>query len=142
MLVKQANAFRPMELLAWFAIVGMIGLWTMTFALENGQGAAFAAAEKPLVIGAILYSAIGASLFAHSTYYWLLQRLPVSIVASSAPLTTIFAVLFGVAFLGEPFGWRFVIGGLMTISGVALVLLRSAKKQDIRESSSEPGIVQ
>lgn len=139
-LVKQAKGFRPMELLAWFAVVGAAALWTMTFVFESGQGAALAAGDKPLIVAAVLYSAIGGSIFGHSAYYWLLQRLPVSLVASSVPLTTFFAVLFGVLLLGDPTGPRFIVGGLMTVGGVGLVLLRSAAKQDITAPVAEPGV--
>lgn len=139
-LVKQSRAFRPMELLAWFAVVGTAALWVLTFLLEADHGAALAASNKPLIAGAVLYSAIGGSIFAHSAYYWLLQRLPVSIVASSVPLTTFFAVFFGVLLLGDPFGPRIFIGGLMTVGGVAFVLLRSARKQDIKAAMAEPGV--
>lgn len=140
-LVKQSHAFRPIELLAWFAVVGTITLWIITFLFESGHGAALAASNKPLIVGAVLYSALGGSIFAHSAYYWLLQRLPVSIVASSVPLTTFFAVFFGVLLLGDPFGPRLVIGGLMTVGGVGFVLLRSARKQDIKAPVAEPGVV-
>lgn len=138
--VKRATAFKPHELLAWFGVIGTIALWICTFLLEDGQGAALAAADKTMIIGAILYSAIVASIFAHSAYYWLLQRLPVSVVAPSVLLTTVLAVFFGVMLLGDPFGPRMIIGGLMTLAGVGVVLLRSAKKQVNNPALTEPPV--
>lgn len=140
-LVKQSKAFRPMELLAWFAVVGTAALWAMTFLLESNHGEALASSDKPVIVGAVLYSALGGSIFGHSAYYWLLQRLPVSVVASSVPLTTFFAVCFGILLLGDPFGPRLVVGGLLTVGGVGFVLLRSARKQDIKTPVAEPEIV-
>ena len=128
-LVKQSTAFKPHELLAWFAVVGAAGLWLMTFAFESGQAEAFAASDKGLVIGAIVYSAVGASIFGHTAYYWLLQRLPVSLVAPSMLLTTVMAVFFSVVLLGDPFGPTMIAGGLMTLAGVGFVLFRNAVKQ-------------
>ncbi len=139
-LVKQSRAFRPIELLAWFAVVGTAALWSMTFAFESNHGAAFAQSDKTMVVGAVLYSAIAASIFGHTAYYWLLHRLPVSVVASTIPLTTFIAVLAGVLLLGDPFGPRFIIGGLMTVGGVGLVLLRNAAKQDIKRPMVESEI--
>lgn len=138
--VKQATAFKPHELLAWFGVVGTIGLWIGTFLFEDGQGAALAAADKTMIVGAILYSAIVASVFAHSAYYWLLQRLPVSVVAPSVLLTTVIAVFLSVMLLGDPFGPRMIIGGLMTLAGVGIVLLRSAKKQVNNPALTEPTV--
>ena len=128
-LVKKSTAFKPHELLAWFAVIGAAGLWLMTALFESGQAEAFAGSDKGLVVGAIIYSAIGASVFGHTAYYWLLQRLPVSVVAPSMLLTTVMAVFFSVLLLGDPFGLRMVAGGLMTLGGVGFVLYRNAHKQ-------------
>jgi len=140
-LVKQSKAFKPVELLAWFALVGSVGLWVMTFLFETGQAAAYAASDKMFIAGAILYSAIGGSIFGHTAYYWLLQRLPVSVVAPSVLLTTVLAVFFSVLILGDPFGLRMVIGGLMTLAGVGIVLLRSTRKEDVKTPIGEPDLV-
>lgn len=137
-LVKQSKIFKPHELLAWFAVVGAIGLWMLTLIFESGQQEAWAASNKTMIVGAILYSAIGGSIFGHSAYYWLLQRLPVSVVAPSVLLTTVLAVFFSVLLLGDPFGPPMTIGGLMTLAGVGVVILRGAKKQANNPALTEP----
>ncbi len=128
-IVKRTTAFKPHELLAWFSLVGAVTLSAMSFIFEEGQFGAFQHSDKLFLTGAILYSALGASLFGHTTYYWLLQRLPISVVAPSVLLTTVCAVFFGVLLMGDPFGVRMMIGGFMTLCGVGLVLLRNVKKQ-------------
>ncbi|MHA7873739.1 MAG: DMT family transporter, partial [Hyphococcus sp.] len=140
-LVKQAKEFKPLELLAWFSFVGSGGLWILTYLIEDGQRAALAAADPAIAVGAILYSAIGASIFGHTAYYWLLQRLPVSIVAPSALLTTVMAVAFSVWLLNDPFGLRMIIGGLMTLAGVGIVLLRTATKENAKTPVAEADVV-
>ena len=136
--VKKSTAFKPQQLLAWFGVIGAVSLWLMTFLFESGQGEAFAAADKPRVIGAILYSAVVASVIGHTAYYWLLHRLPVSLVAPSALMTTLFAVVFSVILLGDPFGPQMAIGGAMTLTGIGFVLLRSATKQANTAVMTEP----
>lgn len=138
-LVKKSSGFKPIELLSWFALVGSVGLWGLTFLIENGQRQALAESDMTLVVGAVLYSAIGGSIIGHTAYYWLLQRLPVSTVAPSILVTTLIAVFFGVVLLGEPFGLREIAGGIMVLAGVALVILRNAAKQDIKAPMTEPG---
>jgi O-acetylserine/cysteine efflux transporter len=125
-LVKRAQGFKPWELLAWFALIGTIVLTGGTLLLEQGQFAA-AAADPWRLVGAIVYSAVLGSIFGHTAYYWLLQRLPVSQVAASGLLTPVLAVLFSVVFLHELLTARFLIGGAMALAGVGVVLLRSAK---------------
>lgn len=128
-IVKRTTAFKPHELLAWFSLVGAVTLSAMTLIFEEGQLDAFQHSDKLFLAGAILYSALGASLFGHTAYYWLLQRLPISVVAPSVLLTTICAVFFGVLLMGDPFGPRMMVGGFMTLCGVGVVLLRNVKKQ-------------
>jgi O-acetylserine/cysteine efflux transporter len=97
----------------------------MSFIIERDQLGAFDASNKALVIGAILYSALVASIFGHTTYYWLIQRRPISEVASSTLLTTMLAVTFSIALLGEAFTPAFAIGGVLTLIGVGVVVLRA-----------------
>ncbi|WP_133162164.1 DMT family transporter [Hyphococcus luteus] len=137
-IVKRTTAFKPHELLAWFALVGAVALMTMSFFLEEGQGAAWASADRTLIVGAILYSALGASLFGHTAYYWLLQRLPISMVAPAVLFTTVIAVFSSVFLLGDPFGPRMAAGGLMTLAGVGVVLFRNVKKQAKNKALLEP----
>lgn len=137
-IVKRTTAFKPHELLAWFALVGAVTLSVMTFIFEEGQFGAFQHSDKLFLAGAILYSALGASLFGHTAYYWLLQRLPISVVAPSVLMTTICAVFFGVLLMGDPFGPPMMIGGFMTLCGVGLVLLRNVKKQANNDAFVRP----
>ncbi len=138
-LIKKSMAFKPFELLAWFSVIGTVVLWSATMVFENGQVEAFQAADKWLLTGAILFSAFGGSIFGHSAYYWLLQRLPVSQVAPSALLTTVIAVFFSVLLLGDPLSTRLFIGGAMTLVGVGIVLLRGPKTRPPTSRPLEAG---
>lgn len=127
-LVKTVRDFKPHELLAWFGLAGCVVLWTATLIFEHGHITALQNSDVLEVVGAVFYSAVVASIFGHTAYYWLIQRLPVSIVAPSALLATMFAVIFSVILLGDPVTATLVIGGSMTIGGVGFVLFRSAAR--------------
>ena len=133
--IKRSEGFKPHELLAWFSLIGAVALWPLTFIFENGQSAAWAASDKWLIAGAILYSAIGGSILAHTAYYWLLQRLPVSQVAVTTLLTTVIAVSAGVLILKDPFGPPLIVGGIMTLAGVAVVLSRTPKDKVVETAA-------
>lgn len=124
-LVKKIDGFKPWELLAWFGVIGAPCLWAITALAEREQFAALAAADRKIVIGAVLYSALVSSIFGHTAYYWLIQRRPVSEVASSTLLTTFLAVAFSILLLGEPLTHVILIGGAMTLAGVGIVVLRA-----------------
>lgn len=139
--VKQSAGFRPHELLAWFALLGTLVLWSLTLLFEHGQSQSLLAGDRWLIAGAVAFSAIGASIYAHTAYYWLLQRLPVSQVAPSGLLTTIFAVGASVVFLGEPLTPLFLVGGLMALTGVAIILIRSTKSPIVEPGAPEPVVL-
>ena len=130
-LVKSIKTFKPIELLAAFAVVGACVNWTGTALFEENQIASFAE-NRWRIGGAILYSVVLASLFGHTSYYWLLQRRPISQISPSLLLTTVFAVTLGVLLLGEPVSLSMVIGGLMTLFGVGVIILRSEPKSAAR----------
>ncbi len=127
-IVKKVKQVGPLQLLSWFAIVGSCVLWPMTFWLEDGQSAAFATDTRYAFLGAVLYSAVLASVLAHGTYYWLLRRLPLHTVAPSGLMMTVIAVAAAALILKEPLTPRLLGGGLLTLSGIAMILLRNLQK--------------
>ncbi len=127
-LVKRIAGFRPLELLAWFAVVGAFLLWSLSLVLEPSAFQAVRPEDRLLLAGGILYSVIGASIIGHTCYYWLLQRLPISIVAPSGLLTTLLAVVLSVVLLREALSARLVAGGLMVVFGVGVILWRNQVK--------------
>lgn len=127
--VKKIEGVRPLELLGWFAIFGSGLLWTATLSLESDQLAVFGEDTLWPFLAALSFTVFGASLFGHTTFYWLIQRLPVNQVSSSTLMATIIAVSGGVLFLGEPITWQFLVGGAMTLAGVGVILIRTRPKQ-------------
>ena len=127
-LVKKVSGVGPYQLLAWFALVGSAILWTLTLATERNQMEAFKGDNLVPFISALAYSALVVSLIGHASYYWLLQRLPIYIVATTGLVTTLIAVLGGVLILGEHLNTQFYIGGAMTVLGVAVILWRNRTK--------------
>ena len=73
-----------------------------------------------------VYSAIGATIVGHGSFYYLLQRYQVNDVAPFITLSSLFAVLFGILLLGDQMTWRIVVGGLLTLVGVTVVAMRSS----------------
>ena len=74
--------------------------------------------------GALLYTALAASLVAHTSYFYLVQRYPVTSVAPVTTLSPVFSVVLCVLFLGEVLSVRLVVGAVCTLVGVAIITLR------------------
>lgn len=127
-LVKLVKGVGPLQLLAWFAVIGTVVLWPLSLILENNQLEAFAPENRRTFAFALAYSALLVSIVAHGSYYWLLQRLPIYIVSSTGLMTTIIAVIASIIILGEALTLELLLGGLITLSGIGLILTRSNPK--------------
>ncbi|RZO65370.1 MAG: DMT family transporter [Parvularculaceae bacterium] len=139
-LVKKRSDYKPIELLAFFALVGAVFLCVTASVLDPGGWAVLAGGPLEKSVGGIAYSVIGGSIIGHTSYYWLIQRLPISTVAPSVLLATLIAVFFSVLLLGEPFTPAFIVGGLMTVGGVGVILMRQAQDdQSGKQSSASAG---
>ncbi len=111
---------------AWIALIAAPCLFVLSLIFEDGQWEALQSATW-IDYGAPAYSAIGSSLIGHGIVYYLLLRYPVSITAPLMLLTPVLAVLFGVTVWGDHLTWRLVLGGLMTLLGVAVITVRAPK---------------
>lgn len=129
-LVKLLKGVGPLQLLAWCAVIGSAVLWPMSFILENNQLDAFSPENRKVFIMALIYSALIVSIVAHSSYYWLLQRLPIYIVSSTGLMTTVIAVIASALILGEALTLNLLLGGLITLGGIGLILARNNKAHE------------
>lgn len=133
--VKSVKSINPVQLLAWFGIVGSIVLWPLSLILEDGQMSAFAPETRVNFGLALMYSVLLVSLVAHGSYYWLLQRLPIHTVAPSGLMTTVIGVAAGVLILKEAPTAILFIGAFITLSGISVILWRNRKQAKVTEVS-------
>ena len=123
--VKSVKSVNPLQLLAWFGVVGSVVLWPLSLTLEDNQMSAFAPETRVNFGLALIYSVFLVSLIAHGSYYWLLQRLPIHTVAPSGLMTTVIGVAAGVLILKEAPTAILLVGAIITISGITLILWRN-----------------
>lgn len=117
------------QLQAWIAMLSWPILLVLTLLMEDGQVDAIRSAGW-LGWSAVLYTAIGASLFGHAGMYYLLQRYEVTQTAPLTLLAPIWGVVFSIMLLGETLTPRMIAGGLMTLIGVAIVSMRQKELVD------------
>jgi drug/metabolite transporter (DMT)-like permease len=70
---------------------------------------------------ALAYLAGAGSLLAYSAYFWLLDRIPPTLVATHTYVNPVVALILGWAVAGEALTARFVFGGVVVIAAIALV---------------------
>jgi O-acetylserine/cysteine efflux transporter len=124
--IKRVRDLEPLELQAWLAWGSVPLLLPLSLLLEDGQLASLHTAG-PVGWGALLYSALLSSLVAHTAYFALIRRYPVSSVAPVTVLTPLFSVFFSVLLLGDVLDSRMIVGGLLTLTGVTVIVIRERK---------------
>jgi drug/metabolite transporter (DMT)-like permease len=81
----------------------------------------------PAVI-CLLYLAVVGTVIAFSLYYWLIKNMKVTDTMMIALVTPVVAVILGMVALKETLEWRTLAGGLLIISGLALIVFRRPRK--------------
>jgi O-acetylserine/cysteine efflux transporter len=127
--IKRLPEFKPLEVQAWFSWVSLPVLALLAVTVHRpdledlraipGQGWA-----------AVAFTAIGGSLVAHTGFYHLVQRYPVTSVAPLTVLSPVFSVLFGVTLLHDALTPRIAVGGMVTLVGVLIITLRERRLTD------------
>jgi O-acetylserine/cysteine efflux transporter len=127
--VKRLSGVRPLELQAWIASSGGVVLMLMSLLLESGQGQSLHTATWR-GWAALAFTAVMSSLIAHSAWYYLISRYPVTRLSPITLLSPLFGVLFGVTLLGDQLTARMLAGGAVTLAGVFIVVLRERQIVD------------
>ena len=126
---RLGSQLKPLELQAWFAVSGLPVLWLLSAWLEDGQRAAVASASLR-DWGALLFTALVSSLVAHTGYYWLVRRYPVTSLSPLTTLSPVFGVTFGVLIYGDTLTAQILLGGLLTLIGVTIISVREKRFVD------------
>ena len=126
-LMRRLSGVGVFNLQAWIALVSTIVLSILTWSFESPDWREFRTFSV-LQFWTPIYSAIGATVIGHGSLYYLLQRYEVNHVAPFITLSSLFAVLFGIAFMGETLTLKVVLGGLLTLFGVTIIALRNARQ--------------
>jgi O-acetylserine/cysteine efflux transporter len=113
----------PLSLVAWMTLLAAPQLILLSLVLEERPVAA-ALAMGWDGWGPIIYMSVLVSIVSHTLWYGLVQRHPLNVTAPFALLTPVFGVLFGVLILGERLTLWMVAGGLITLAGVAIIIVR------------------
>jgi O-acetylserine/cysteine efflux transporter len=125
--VKKLRGFTPLGLLAWTAWIGMPVLLLTSLRVEEPDFVQLMHEITWQGWAALAFSAIGASLIAHTGYFHLVQKYPVTSVAPLTTLSPVFAVILGVALLGDPLSRQILIGGFCTLLGVFIITMREKR---------------
>lgn len=133
LLFRQLQGINVLTIHAWLALVTIPILFVAALIFEPANLAAIPDLQ-PSTWGWLVYSGIGASLIGHGGMSWLFQRYPVSTVSPLTLPTPLLSVGVAVAVFGTPITAQMVVGGVLTLIGVAIITLRTAQGRDLEPS--------
>jgi O-acetylserine/cysteine efflux transporter len=120
-----------MTIYAWIGLIGTLTLAPVALIAEPN-----AVAEIPHIplksLAWVAFSAIGSTVIGHGSMSWLLQRHPVSAVAPLTLASPVLSVVFASLFFDTPLTPMMILGGIVALTGVAIVTLRSARAGERR----------
>jgi O-acetylserine/cysteine efflux transporter len=132
LLFRRLTGIPVFTLYGWQAVVSIPLLIAASLIAEPG-GIASLPTVPLAVFGWIAYSAIAASLIGHAGMSWLVQRYPVTMITPFTLPTPMLAVMFATLVYGTPVTPLMWVGGALTLTGVAIITLRTARKTVDRE---------
>ncbi len=127
LMFRRLAGISVLNLYGWQAIVSLPVLLLASAVAEPG-GIAGLGSVPLSAFGWIVYSAIAASLIGHAGMSWLLQKYPVTMLTPLTLPTPLLAVIFATAVYGTPITPLMILGGVLTLVGVAIITLRTAQK--------------
>lgn len=127
--------FRRLQGVPVLVIHGWLGLVSIPIMIALAQmfepAKLAAIPDLPLSTwGWIAYSGIMSSLVGHGGMTWLFQRYPIAVVSPLTLPTPLISVAIAVAVYDTPITGQMLVGGLLTLVGVAIITIRTAQRRD------------
>lgn len=127
--MRQLGNVPPLVFMAWLSLFAAVTQLALSFVIESGQIERTLAASSQ-ALGALFYTGVISTAFAHAAFFYILQRNPVSRVMPFTILAPVFAVILSIILLGEVMSDRVLAGGLLAFAGVLVITFRNKQEID------------
>lgn len=127
--LKRLRDIKALELQAWIAVAGGPTLMLLSLLFEQGQWEAVQAADWK-AWAALAFTALMSSMVAHTAWYYMVSKYPVTSLSPITLLSPLFGIFFGVTLLDDQLTTRMLVGGAVTLIGVFIVVLREKRLVD------------
>jgi len=107
----------------WVALLAAPQTLIVSWLTESGQMEAIRNADWE-GWGVIAYQAAFVTVMGYGVWYRMMRRFPINQVMPFTLLVPVFGVISGVLLLGDPLTGLMLLGGALTLLGVAIVVLR------------------
>ncbi len=126
--LRKVQGVSAFETQAWVALMTWpaLALGSLLFEADPGSRLLHASWTGWVSLAVLVF---GTTLFGHSSFYWLLRRYPIPLLAPFLLLAPIIGAVSGALYFGHTITWRMVIGGLLTLSGVLIITIREGRRR-------------
>jgi O-acetylserine/cysteine efflux transporter len=107
----------------WLALLAAPMTLALSFATETGQIDAIRNAG-PSAWFAMVYQILIVTWLCYGLWYAMMRRYPITQVMPFTLLEPVFGALTAVLLLHESWDWQMVVGALVTVSGLAIIVIR------------------
>lgn len=121
--IKSLKSVDGLSLNAWVAAFATPMLLITSLVTEDNQWEALQGANFWGYF-AVVYQAVAVVVIGYGYWYWLMRRYQINQIMPAILLVPPFGVLSGVILLSERLTESLIIGGLMTIVGVGIIVVR------------------
>ena len=126
-LTKRYGPFDPLMLMGWSSLLTVPQVMSMSLLLEYGQLTSLVTADERGWL-ALAYTIFIGGIVGFGLWFWLIARCSMGRVAPFGLLLPVFALISSVVFLGDRMTPTLIVGGLLTISGVAITQVRPSAR--------------
>lgn len=121
--IKKLGPIDGFALNAYLGLFAAPQLFAISALLETGQIEALKSANW-VGWSAVAYMAILVTVVSYVMWYRVLRRYTVNQAMPFTLLVPVIGVMSAALLLDEPLGWRVILGGAVTVAGVAVIVLR------------------
>jgi O-acetylserine/cysteine efflux transporter len=128
LIVKRIGKTDFLALNGWVSLLAAPQLLALSLCFESGQASALGHAGW-VGWGSMIYMVVLASLVAYTVWYRLIERLDLNRVVPLTLLNPVIGIMAGALLLGDPLGWRKILGAIVTLTGVFIVSMRRPERE-------------
>lgn len=130
-MVATLKEIGPFRIAAWLAVFATIQLWPLSILVEGNPLPALTAMDRYDMLNMLIVG-IGPTIIGYGLWCSLIARHGIVPLAPFLLTIPIIAVGLGVWLLGERLTWPMVLGGVITLLGVALTM-RQPRPREIKQ---------
>lgn len=132
--IKQLGKIDVFALLGILCLMGSFQLFLFSLFFESNHLQLLVSASWQQISG-IVYLALGGTIIGQGLWFYLLHRYDVSEVTPFSLLVSFFGIISSTLILGETLTWQLIVGGIIVISGIAIIVLRRPQVVEIGENT-------